>query len=80
MGSCTARRYGSSHEGFVQHAQRVGTVVLICVVVWAATGFGTFWPLWVALFLGVKLAAHARLAYQDRDDEAFERDDELTAV
>jgi hypothetical protein len=54
---------GSSHQGFVAHAQRAGAIVLLSLVVWAVTGMGTFWPIWVIAFLGLKLANHARYVY-----------------
>ncbi|QYJ03442.1 2TM domain-containing protein [Nocardioides panacisoli] len=30
-------------------------VVTICVVIWAATGGGYFWPMWVMIGLGIPI-------------------------
>ena len=71
MGHGCSSHYGNTHRGFVQHAQKVGMIVLICVAVWAMTGFTGAWPMWVALVLGIKLAVHARRVYS-RDEEPVE--------
>ncbi|HZQ26940.1 MAG TPA: hypothetical protein VFA94_04490 [Acidimicrobiales bacterium] len=61
LGGC--RQYGNTHRDFVAHAQRAGGIVLLCMAIWAFTGFGSFWPVWVLLFLGLRLANHARHVY-----------------
>lgn len=68
---CGTRRFGNSTEGFVAHAQKMAGLFAICIVIWAATGFGGFWPGWVLLFGGLSLGNHARRVYGGR------RDDEL---
>jgi len=54
---------GRDREAFIEHAQKTAAVFVIVLVVWAASGFGYFWPGWVLLFLGLKLGNHARRAY-----------------
>jgi hypothetical protein len=60
--------------GFVHRAQRTGTVIVVCLVIWLFTG-GGFWPAWVLLFCGIGLVKHARRAfapvYDDADDDEF---------
>jgi hypothetical protein len=73
MGGC--QKYENTHRAFVAHAQRSGMLVLLCVAIWAITGFGTFWPVWVALFLGLRLANHARHVYS-RSGQEPELDEE----
>ena len=74
MGHGCSSHYDNTHRGFVQHAQKLGTILAICLVVWALTGFGVFWPMWVALVLGIKLAGHARRVYGRGDNESDEDD------
>lgn len=50
-------------RAFVAHAQRSGTVALLCVAIWMATGFGYFWPGWVLLFLALRLGIFASRVY-----------------
>lgn len=52
-----------AHKGFVAMAQFYGVAVVICLVVWAATGAGYFWPQWVLLGVLIKLGISARLVY-----------------
>jgi hypothetical protein len=44
-------------------------IMLICIAVWAATGLGYFWPGWVMLGLGIKLAVLARQAFSGAEPE-----------
>jgi hypothetical protein len=57
-----------NQRSFMWHAQRYGGVVLVCLVVWALSGFGYFWPAWVIVIGGLKLGFHARRAYGRSDD------------
>ncbi len=43
------RRFNLAH--FV--LQKFGIVNVICVSIWAMTGFGYFWPMWVMLGTGI---------------------------
>lgn len=61
--SVMCRQYGDSKAEFVAHAQKTATLFFIVVMIWAATGFGAFWPAWVLLFAGLKLGNHARRVY-----------------
>jgi hypothetical protein len=49
---------------FVAHAQRAGAIVLLCLLIWAMSGAGYFWPGWVLLGLGFKLGIYARSVYE----------------
>lgn len=35
-----------------------GSLVAICVVVWALTGFGYFWPVWIIAPWGIVILGH----------------------
>ena len=37
--------------------------MLICLTIWALSGFGAFWPGWVLLVCGLRLANHARRVF-----------------
>jgi hypothetical protein len=50
-------------RNFVQHAQKAGTILLICLSIWLLTGAGYFWPVWVMLFLGLRVGIHAWHVY-----------------
>lgn len=50
-------------RGFVERAQHFGFLVLICVVIWAISGGGSFWPVWVIAFGGISLAKRAYRTY-----------------
>ena len=45
-------------RAFEVHAAVDGAVVSLVVVIWALTSLGYFWPIWVALPLGLALAIH----------------------
>lgn len=51
------------HWAFVAMAQLSGFAVLVCLVVWAATGAGYFWPGWVILGVVVNIGVAARFLY-----------------
>jgi hypothetical protein len=57
IGRITARRE------FRNHALVYVAVNLLLVVIWAASGGGYFWPIWVIAGWGIGLAAHARRTY-----------------
>lgn len=40
------------------HATVAAIAVAVCVIVWALTGAGGFWPVWPTLALGLTLAVH----------------------
>ena len=48
------------------HAVVYGTVNLMLVVIWAASGAGYFWPIWPIAGWGIALAFHARTVYGQR--------------
>ena len=60
IGRITAKRE------FRNHALIYGAVNLLLVVIWAASGAGYFWPIWVIAGWGVGLAAHAWRTYGQR--------------
>ncbi len=47
------------------HAAFVGGLFGICVLIWATTGRGYFWPEWIVLPLALFLAVHAWIEYVD---------------
>jgi signal transduction histidine kinase len=49
-------------RGLITHAAVFGVFQLAMIVIWAATGFGSFWPGWTIFAWGVVLALHASLA------------------
>jgi hypothetical protein len=48
---------------FRNHALIYCAVNLLLVVIWAASGGGYFWPIWVIAGWGIGLAAHAWQTY-----------------
>ena len=50
---------GRRRDGLREHAAAYGTVGLLCVLIWALTTRGYFWPLWPLLALAMPLAVHA---------------------
>lgn len=48
---------------FKRHALVYGAVNALLVIIWAASGGGYFWPIWVIAGWGVGLAAHAWRTY-----------------
>jgi hypothetical protein len=52
-----------THMAFVSMAQFYGVAIVICLVVWAATGADYFWPGWVILGVVVKMGVTARFLY-----------------
>ncbi|HTU98478.1 MAG TPA: histidine kinase, partial [Solirubrobacteraceae bacterium] len=54
-----------------------GVLVAYCVVVWAISGFGYFWPVFPAVGLAMAFALHA-VFYSPRETDLSARVDELT--
>src|SRR5206468_8634290 len=48
------------------HALASGGLFLFLVLIWALTSRGYFWPIWVALPLGLALAIHAWVVATDQ--------------
>jgi signal transduction histidine kinase len=67
-------------RGIAVHAAISGVTCATLVVIWALTGFGTFWPIFAILALGGILGLHAALAgLLGRDEQVLvERVDDLT--
>jgi uncharacterized membrane protein len=42
-------------------------ILVVMVVIWAISGGGYFWPIWVAFGLGIALVTTARQAYGPRE-------------
>ena len=61
-----------------------GLIVFVMVVIWAATGFGTFWPIWVwfglAIPLGVQYAIRHAVKHSPRELRALSIHAALTTV
>jgi hypothetical protein len=45
-----------------EHVAPYVITVLICVAIWAMTGFGYFWPIWVIVPWGIGVLSHAGAA------------------
>jgi hypothetical protein len=50
-------------RAFMKHASCFGTMMAICLAIWALAGFGYFWPIWPLVIGGLKLGKHARETY-----------------
>jgi len=61
-------------------ASRFGWAVVICTAIWAVTGHGYFWPMWVIAFGAIRLALLARDAYGRTPDPSDNREDDLVEV
>ena len=48
---------------FRNHALVYSAVNILLVVIWAASGAGSFWPIWVIAGWGIGLVAHAWQIY-----------------
>ncbi len=79
MGQSCARRYGTSRQGFIEHAQRTGVLAVVMLAIWAVSGFAMAWPLIVIAVAGAKLGMHARQAYWASEDD-HEPEPEFTIV
>ncbi|MEB3702148.1 2TM domain-containing protein [Candidatus Bealeia paramacronuclearis] len=59
MNEKEAREYVKNLKKFYTEAVGFGGVVLLFILIWAASGMGYFWPLWVILFGGMGLLYRA---------------------
>jgi hypothetical protein len=66
--------------GFRHVATRYGWLVTICTAIWALTGLGYFWPMWIILFGGIRLAVLARDAYGTTPEPRDDREEDLVDV
>jgi hypothetical protein len=55
-----------NRRAFAQHLVTYVVVNLFLVGIWAATGGGYFWPVWVIGFWGIGLVMHAWTAFVQR--------------
>ena len=53
-----ARHRGRRRDGFPEHLRAYVLVNLLLIGIWAATGFGYFWPIWPIMGWGVGLLSH----------------------
>ena len=58
-----ARNVPDTTAGFVERAQHFGMLIVICIVIWAVTGAGSFWPIWVIAFGGISMAKRAHRTF-----------------
>jgi hypothetical protein len=65
---------------FRHFATRYGWVVVACIAIWLLTGAGSFWPMWVIVFGGIRLGLLARDAYGTTPEFRDDREDELVDV
>jgi signal transduction histidine kinase len=77
------RRAAHPHKALLVHAQATGLIAAILLVIYALSGFGTFWPAWALFGLLAMLGAHWIVAHRERLPQARERElvervDELT--
>jgi hypothetical protein len=75
-----AHRSDNTRQGFIAHAQKSAVLFAIVLGIWAVTGFMGIWPVWVLLFCGLKLGAHARRVYSGgsfTDDDADDADEQV---
>jgi len=56
----TVAKRREAQRGFVSHATTWLAVSLMLVAIWAATGFGEFWPVWAIGFWGLAVFRHGR--------------------
>ena len=81
--SRTRRRGFSGRVGLDAHGELAVVVFGFLVVVWAFSGGGAFWPVWIALAFAATLGVHAivlkreQSASEEREGELTERVDEL---
>jgi len=65
-----------ARDHFLVEARKLGSIFLLCVAIWLISGAGYFWPVWVLLFVGLKLGHLARHAYgTSASDDRYDRDD-----
>ena len=56
----------NSQAGFKKMVGGFLIVIVISIVIWALTGQGDFWPIWLMLVIGVETAFSAWSAYGPR--------------
>lgn len=59
MNEKEAREYVKNLKKFYTEAASFGALVLLFILIWAASGAGYFWPLWIIIFGGVGLLYRA---------------------
>jgi hypothetical protein len=67
----------NSKRDLRNHAVVYCAVNVLLVVIWAASGAGYFWPIWVIGGWGIGLAAHAWRVYGQRPISEAEIDAEV---
>lgn len=67
----------TNRRDFKKHALVYVAVNALLVVIWAASGAGAFWPIWVLAGWGVGLAAHAWSVYGQKQISETEIVDEM---
>ncbi len=67
----------NSRRDLRNHAVVYCAVNVLLVVIWAASGAGYFWPIWVIGGWGIGLAAHAWRVYEQRPISEAEIDAEV---
>ncbi len=65
---------------FKNHAVIYCAVNVLLVVIWAASGGGYFWPIWVIAGWGIGLAAHAWRIYGQKPISEADIVDEMHRV
>ena len=65
---------------FRKHVLIYCAVNVLLVVIWAASGAGYFWPIWVIAGWGIGLAAHAWRIYGQKPISQAEIIDEMRGV
>ena len=68
-----AIRGAAPHRGLRAHAWTDGGVVALLTVIWAVTGLGYFWPIWVILPLALALGIHGWFVLLDDDPSIVPR-------
>jgi signal transduction histidine kinase len=53
-----SRRRFDPHVALAMHFALSALVAVVMIVIWAGSGFGTFWPAWVVTAIAVPLALH----------------------
>jgi signal transduction histidine kinase len=77
------RAAGDPEREFRTRVEFCGVIAIACLVVWALSGGGYFWPVWPILGMGSAMAVRGVLLYRDRipwlrERALIRRVDELT--
>ncbi len=67
QGDASTARPVDRRRRFRAHAWTDASVALLLIVIWAVTGLGDFWPIWVILPLGLALGIHGWFVLLDED-------------